>query len=127
MPGKDGSNAGCVFRQRPPNRARNASPTSFMTPAQTIRSGSYSAQAAARASSQASLVGKSPTFVMNGGKIFPLSPPRAGGEAPAARPAAGHDGGAVLLVAARVDEGLQVRPCPRDEHNQPRVHGSHPN
>src|SRR6185437_6529896 len=67
MPGKDGSSAGCVFRQRPANRPRNALPTSFMKPAQTTRSGWYAAQAAASASSQASRAGKSPTCRVNAG------------------------------------------------------------
>src|SRR6201996_6866649 len=77
MPGKDGSSAGCVFRQRPLNCARKLLPTSFMKPAQTMRSGSKSAQAAARASSQASLVEKSRTFRVNVGIFASLARSRA--------------------------------------------------
>jgi hypothetical protein len=39
--GNAGSSALCVFTYLPPKRSRNAAPTSFMNPAETIRSGSY--------------------------------------------------------------------------------------
>ena len=41
--GTTGSSAGWVLTMRPPNRARNAAPMSFMKPARTTRSGSYAA------------------------------------------------------------------------------------
>ena len=42
---------------RPPNRSRNAGPTSFMNPAETTRSGSNAATDSASARSQAARVG----------------------------------------------------------------------
>ena len=53
MPGKDGSSAGWVLIIRPPNRSRNAGPTSFMNPALITRSGSYPATRSVRPKSQA--------------------------------------------------------------------------
>src|SRR5579875_410456 len=57
MPGNDGSNAACVLTKRPPNAARNWLPTSFMKPAETIRSGANSRHALVSARSQASRSG----------------------------------------------------------------------
>src|SRR5215472_9358043 len=66
-----------------------------------------------------------------------LDPQNEGGDARRGRPDQAADAVAVgadrddprpvARVRARVDQGLKVRPLPRDEHYQPRVHGRHLN
>ena len=54
MPGNDGDSAGWVLTRGPRTRPRNSSPTSFMKPAETTRSGSCPATVSASARSQCS-------------------------------------------------------------------------
>ena len=117
MPGNDGSSAGWVLTNRPPNRSRKAAPASFMKPAETTRSGSYAATASVSASSHAARSGWSATGTTNVGT--PARSARSRAAMPGRSQPTATTRGAVRRVGGGVEQGLEVGAGPGDEDDQP--------
>ena len=118
MPGNDGDSAGWVLTIRPPNRAWKPSPTSFMKPASTTRSGSCSATARAMVSSHAARSSWSFDPVHERRDAGPLGPGQALDAV--AVGADGDDLGAVRRIEAGVEQRLQVGAATGHEHHEAR-------
>ena len=99
-----------------PNRSRNVSPTSFMKPADTTRSGSKEAQALGEGAIPCAAVRIVADPVHERGEAGPLSP----GESLDARPVGAHSDHlrAIDVPRGRVDERLKIGPGAGYEHDQ---------